>query len=75
MSPTFGPPGDSLSGTGANVLYGPIYGAWATALQFQTANPVLPIAVLGFESDTKKVKIGDGVSDWNTLPYWEPWTP
>ena len=33
-------------------------------------NPVLPAGVLGAESDTFRFKIGDGVSDWNTLPYY-----
>ena len=32
-------------------------------------NPVLHAAELAWESDTNKVKIGDGVSQWNDLPY------
>ena len=33
------------------------------------ANPVLIVGEPGFESDTGKLKIGDGSSDWNSLPY------
>jgi hypothetical protein len=32
-------------------------------------NPVLPLGMIGYESDTARVKIGDGISDWNTLEY------
>jgi hypothetical protein len=67
----FGPPGGGVSSSSA-IRTGPIYGAWATAAQFQDVNPILPIAVLGFEHDTTKVKIGDGVTAWNDLPYWTP---
>jgi len=49
--------------------YGIVYGAQATAWEFRTNNPVLPQGMIGYESDTGKVKIGDGVSDWNTLEY------
>jgi hypothetical protein len=34
-----------------------------------SVNPVLPLGYLGYESDTGRVKIGDGTSDWNTLEY------
>jgi hypothetical protein len=49
--------------------YGIVYGAQASAFEFRTNNPVLPLGYIGFESDTGRLKIGDGVSDWNTLPY------
>jgi hypothetical protein len=32
-------------------------------------NPVLAAGEPGFEYDTKKLKIGDGVTAWNDLPY------
>lgn len=32
-------------------------------------NPVLQLGEPGFESDTYKLKIGDGVTPWNCLPY------
>lgn len=32
-------------------------------------NPVLIVGEPGFESDTNKLKIGDGSSSWNSLPY------
>lgn len=38
-------------------------GSWATA------NPVLASGEFGFETDTKKFKIGDGTTAWNSLGY------
>lgn len=35
------------------------------------ANTVLGLGELGFESNTLKVKIGDGVTLWTMLPYWD----
>ena len=32
-------------------------------------NPVLQAGEPGFESDTYKLKIGDGITRWNLLPY------
>lgn len=32
-------------------------------------NPVLKLGEPGYEKDTKKLKIGDGVTLWNDLPY------
>ncbi len=40
-----------------------------TATNWSTVNPVLASGEIGFESDTNKLKIGNGTSDWNTLPY------
>lgn len=37
--------------------------AWANA------NPVLRLAEPGFESDTGRLKIGDGITSWNNLKY------
>ncbi len=33
-------------------------------------NPVLAIGEVGYSSDVRKIKFGDGVSDWVTLPYY-----
>lgn len=41
----------------------------ATAAQWTTKNPVLLNGEYGFESDTKKQKVGDGVTAWNSLSY------
>lgn len=42
-------------------------------------DPVLESGEYGFESDTKAVKIGDGLTSWNSLPYlvkrWATYTP
>ena len=36
--------------------------------EWSSVNPVLAEGELGFESDTKIIKFGDGVTAWNTLP-------
>ena len=40
-----------------------------TAANWTAANPVLPLGTPGFEYDTNKLKIGDGTTAWNSLPY------
>ena len=40
-----------------------------TALNWNTANPILAQGEMGFETDTNQFKIGDGVSAWNSLTY------
>jgi len=35
---------------------------------WSTANPILADGELGFETDTKVIKFGDGTTPWNTLP-------
>lgn len=40
-----------------------------TAANFTTANPILALGETGYEQDTGLLKVGDGVNDWNTLPY------
>jgi hypothetical protein len=40
-----------------------------TASNWTTVNPVLAAGEAGFESDTSKLKIGDGTTAWNSLPY------
>ena len=39
------------------------------ASQWTDANPVLGAGEIGFETDTNKFKVGDGVNSWNTLTY------
>lgn len=36
---------------------------------WKKSNPVLRKAELGYESDTGKLKIGDGATAWNSLSY------
>ena len=36
---------------------------------WETLNPVLGPGEPGYELDTHKIKIGDGVTAWNDLPY------
>lgn len=40
-----------------------------TAAQWQSANPVLSAGEMGFESDTRKFKFGNGTTTWNAMPY------
>lgn len=40
-----------------------------TAARWVELNPVLAAGEPGFEYDTKKLKIGDGATAWNDLPY------
>jgi hypothetical protein len=40
-----------------------------TAANWTSANPVLGEGEQGYETDTKKMKIGDGTSNWTALPY------
>ena len=42
------------------------------AQEWANANPVLAQGELGIELDTGRIKIGDGVSAWNTLRYERP---
>lgn len=38
-----------------------------TAAQWATANPVLADGEVGYETDTRIIKIGDGVTSWTAL--------
>jgi hypothetical protein len=40
-----------------------------TATQWTTANPILAAGEIGFETNTNKFKIGDGVNTWSALNY------
>lgn len=40
-----------------------------TAANWTAANPVLLNGEVGFETDTRKLKLGDGTTAWNTLLY------
>jgi len=40
-----------------------------TATQWTNANPVLAAGEIGWESNTNKFKIGDGVNTWDDLEY------
>lgn len=43
-----------------------------TAAQWTSANPVLAQGEVGFETDTNKLKIGNGSSTWSALNYFSP---
>lgn len=40
-----------------------------TASNWQNENPLLMEGELAIEQDTRKFKIGNGIDDWNNLPY------
>lgn len=40
-----------------------------TAVNWGSTNPVLALGEPGVETDTLKVKVGDGVTAWNSLGY------
>jgi hypothetical protein len=40
-----------------------------TAANWTSANPTLAAGELGYETDTKKIKLGDGSTAWNSLAY------
>jgi hypothetical protein len=40
-----------------------------TASSWTSANTVLAAGEIGFETDTKKMKVGDGSTAWNSLSY------
>ena len=40
-----------------------------TASNWTTANPILALGEMGAETDTSKIKIGDGVTAWASVPY------
>lgn len=44
-----------------------------TASNWTSNNPTLASGEYGYEYDTKKNKIGDGSTAWNSLPYQTPW--
>lgn len=41
----------------------------AISSNWTSTNPILQAGEPGFEIDTNKLKIGDGVTKWNLLPY------
>jgi hypothetical protein len=43
-----------------------------TATNWSTANPTLKNGEPGVESDTKRMKVGDGATPWSTLPNFDP---
>lgn len=43
-----------------------------TAASWEINNPVLLLAEMGYETDTNKVKFGNGVDPWNDLSYFAP---
>lgn len=40
-----------------------------TSAEWTAANTVLLLGEQGFETDTNRIKIGDGTTSWNSLKY------
>ena len=40
-----------------------------TASNWTSANPILALGEMGAETDTSKIKIGDGTTAWTSVPY------
>lgn len=51
------------------VSYSNIQMKRGTAERWATTNPVLRAGEVGYDTDIKKIKIGDGVTAWNNLPF------
>jgi hypothetical protein len=45
-----------------------------TASNWTAADPVLALREMGRETDTGRIKFGDGATAWSALPYWQPGT-
>ena len=43
-----------------------------TASLWTSTNPTLSAGEFGYETDTGKIKIGDGSTAWTSLSYWAP---
>jgi len=40
-----------------------------TASEWTSVNPILSLGEMGIETDTRKIKFGDGTTEWNSLQY------
>ena len=40
-----------------------------TAAEWTSINPTLAAGEVGYETDTEKIKVGDGFQAWNNLEY------
>lgn len=45
-----------------------------TATRWENINPILSLGEPGLETDTGKIKYGDGLTTWNLLPYFDDQT-
>jgi hypothetical protein len=51
------------------IIDGRVANRAAAASEWASENPILRAGESGYESDTRKMKIGNGSSRWNNLPY------
>jgi len=45
-----------------------------TSTRWENINPILSLGEPGLETDTGKIKYGDGITTWNLLPYFDDQT-
>lgn len=53
----------------ANIIKARVTPIQGTAAAFAEANPIILKGEWGYEVDTQRVKVGDGVREWVNLPY------
>lgn len=53
----------------STIIKGKVQNLYETASVLTTKNRTLRSGTIGIESDTGKIKVGDGVTSWNSLPY------
>lgn len=46
-----------------------------TATQWASENPILAQGEIGLETDTRRFKVGDGLTAWTSLSYWDSGDP
>lgn len=46
-----------------------------TAVNWSESNPTLASGEIGIDLTNKKIKIGDGITLWNNLDYWDDQEP
>lgn len=49
----------------------PLQNKRGTSLEFTAGNNILAEGEIAYESDTKKIKIGDGITNYNSLSYFQ----
>lgn len=51
------------------MVYGIIKFKRGTSVEWSALNPLLAEGEPGYETDSHRTKVGDGVTRWNQLPY------
>lgn len=62
----------NIDGGSASIAGGIVQARRDTSANWTSSNPVLQSGLIGFETDTGKIKIGDGTLNWQSLDYFVP---